>query len=336
MTFLPRQDVPRWQRNHVGRRRIRVLRVSAGVLLMLSVWWLSHDYAMTLLRSTTLEDEAIIEISPVSMSLIPPRIWQIMFPKAGSSDPITPDQLGDTASWLALNPDFSYTLIGPKGANDLILEAFPEQPQVVKVFEDLPNVAMKSDLLRYGVLHTHGGVYTDTDTVAIRGVDQWIPADIRDQVRLVVGIEYDRRDDRPWPGIFHWVQFCQWTIAAAPGHPVFEGMIARALRSIMELANQGERAFVDLHLSTLEVMNSTGPAAWTEIVFEHLQAFDPSLNTTADLSYMEEPTLFGDILVLPIDGFGMGQQHSHSSNDGSVPSAALARHLFRGSWKDDW
>jgi alpha 1,6-mannosyltransferase len=211
----------------------------------------------------------------------------------------------------------------------------PYQPHAQRVFGELQNVGMKSDLLRYSLLHTYGGVYTDTDTVAIKGIRDWIPAHLRDKVRLVVGIEFDRRDGDSWPDISHWVQFCQWTIAAVPGHPVFETMIARVLQSVDELTNNGEQAIADLHPSSFEVMNSTGPAAWTDVVFEHLQAFDPSLNTTKDLAFMEEPTLYGDILVLPIDGFGMAQPHSHSTDDGSVPAAALVRHLFHGSWRED-
>ncbi|KAG9254341.1 family 32 glycosyltransferase [Emericellopsis atlantica] len=269
--------------------------------------------------------------------LIPPQIWQIMLPKSGSSGPIEPGNLQDTASWLALNPDFNYTLVGAEGAQLLMQENTLYHPQAQRAFEELQNVGMKSDLLRYSLLHTHGGVYTDTDTVAIKGIREWIPPYLRDQVRLVVGIEFDRRDGGMWADISHWVQFCQWTIAAAPGHPVFETMVARVLSSVAELTNgtDGQKAVADLHPSSFEVMNSTGPAAWTDVVFEHLQAFDPSLNTTKDLSFLKEPTLFGDILVLTIDGFGMGQPHSHSTNDGSIPSAALMRHLFRGSWRGD-
>jgi alpha 1,6-mannosyltransferase len=39
------------------------------------------------------------------------------------------------------------------------------------------------------------------------------------------------------------------------------------------------------------------------------------------------------MLVLTIDGFGMGQPHSNSTNDGSIPAAALVKHLFKGSWR---
>jgi alpha 1,6-mannosyltransferase len=194
---------------------------------------------------------------------------------------------------------------------------------------------MKSDLLRYLILGVEGGVYTDTDTWALKPIDQWVPEHLRDQVRLIVGIEFDRRDGDAWPEMSHWLQFCQWTIAAAPGHPVFRRMVSRIMDSVDQLSEEHQVPVHELSPSSFEVLNSTGPAAWTDVVFEQLQEYDPLLKETRDLSFMTEPKLYGDILVLHIDGFGMGQPHSHSTDDGSTPDGALARHFFRGTWRVD-
>lgn len=205
---------------------------------------------------------------------------------------------------------------------------------MVEVYNNLPNVGMKSDLLRYLILDVEGGVYTDTDTIALKPIDVWVPPEYRDKARLIVGIEFDRRDGGAWADIPHWLQFCQWTIAAAPDHPVFKRMVARILHSVDELQKVHDAPIEQLHPGSFEVMNSTGPAAWTDVVFEQLQEYDPSLTSLKDLSFMTAPKLYGDILVLTIDGFGMGQAHSHSTNDGTIPEAALMRHLFRGSWRE--
>lgn len=45
------------------------------------------------------------------------------------------------------------------------------------------------------------------------------------------------------------------------------------------------------------------------------------------------PRLYGDVVILPVDAFGMGQMHSNSTHDGAIPDAALLRHRFRGSWR---
>jgi len=131
------------------------------------------------------------------------------------------------------------------------------------------------------------------------------------------------------------VQLCQWTIAAAPGHPVFTKMAQRVQQSIAELSEAYRLPVSDLKPTSYEVMNSTGPAAWTDVVFEMLRGYDESLKDTKDLAFMTEPRLIGDILVLPVDGFGMGQMHSNSTNDGTVPEQALVKHLFKGGWREE-
>ena len=226
------------------------------------------------------------------------------------------------------------TLVGQKGGDELVRSHFGSDPRLVEAYEKMPNVGMRSDLLRYLILGAVGGVYTDTDTVALKPIDKWVPADMRDKVALVVGIEFDRRDGSGWADIFHWVQFCQWTIAAAPGHPVFGKMAAHILQSLDRLSTQYEVPFEELKPTSAEVMNSTGPAGWTEVVFQQLQEYDSSLITPQNLSFMTEPRLYGNILVLPIDGFGMGQPHSNSTSDGTIPEAALVKHLFKGGWRD--
>lgn len=192
-------------------------------------------------------------------------------------------------------------------------------------------------MLRYLLLDVEGGVYTDTDTIALKPIDDWVPRDFRNQTRLVVGIEFDQRDGPSWVDIPHTLQFCQWTIGAAPGHPVFQRMVSRIVRSLEDL----ERAYSEIGYgstwkpTSFDVMNSTGPAAWTDVVWEYLQETDRTLTDLRNLSYMDEPRLIGDVLVLPIDGFGMGQVHSGSTHNGSVPDGALIQHQFGGSWRGE-
>lgn len=224
--------------------------------------------------------------------------------------------------------------MGQKGGDKFVKRHFGSDPRIIEAYNKMPNVGMKSDMLRYLLLNVEGGVYADIDTVALKPIDKWVPASIRDKVALVVGIEFDRRDGPGWTDIIHWVQFCQWTIAAAPGHPVFGKMVARILESLRDLSAQHNVSLENLKPTSFEVMNSTGPAAWSEVVFKQLQEYDPSLTDFKDLSFMAEPTLYGDILVLTVNGFGMGQPHSQSKNDGTTPETALVKHLFRGTWRE--
>lgn len=229
----------------------------------------------------------------------------------------------------------SSTLLGTNGADEFLQRYYAkDEPEVVQVFNDFVNVGMKSDLLRYLLLDKIGGVYTDTDTIARKPIDDWVPASLRDKVRLVVGIEWDQQNRGAVATIPHVVQFCQWTIAAAPGHPVFPRMVRHILNAVKDLEARHQKPLSEIQPEYFDVLNTTGPAMWTDAVFEQLQLFDPSLESTKDFSYLSESRLVGDILVLTINGFGMGQRHSGSVHDGSVPEEALVSHRFRGSWKE--
>ena len=91
----------------------------------------------------------------------------------------------------------------------------------------------------------------------------------------------------------------------------------------------------DMEIDDNSVINLTGPSAWTDVVFDQLRLYKPSLTSLRNLTGLVQPTLVGDILILPIDGFGMGQRHSNSTNDGSTPKNALVRHMFNGSWRKE-
>lgn len=224
-------------------------------------------------------------------------------------------------------------MVGQRGADRFVESHFADDPIIIDTYRNITNVGQKSDFLRYLILYIKGGVYTDIDTYALRPISEWVPINIRDKVELIVGVEFDRRDGGAWAEIPHWLQFCQWTIAAAPRHPVFRKMISHVVESLEDSTRKSQGSDGKTHPTSLEVMTSTGPAAWTDAVFAQLQEYDPSLKDTKDLSFMTEPRLYNDILVLTIDGFGMGQPHSHSTNDGSTPELALMKHKFRGSWR---
>ncbi|TDZ27667.1 Initiation-specific alpha-1,6-mannosyltransferase [Colletotrichum spinosum] len=335
---------------HLSRLRYRTCALTGLVLILLSMFWLygtggihhlklrfAGDRFAHLEHSTWNDNSTRSDwVRPKPGHLIPPKIWQIMLPKDWKEENPhnDPKKLKETASWLALNTDYTYTLVGGRGGQDFVRRRFGNDSRILQTYNSLPNVGMKSDLLRYLLLDVEGGVYTDTDTVALRPIDGWVPRELRSATRLVVGIEFDQRDGPPWVDIPHPLQFCQWTIAAAPGHPVFAKMARRVLAAVEDLAREHGVPARELRPTSFEVMNSTGPAAWTDVVWEHLRAVRPELADLRDLSYMEEPTLYGDVLVLPIDGFGMGQGHSGSTNDGSVPEDALVQHRFGGSWRD--
>lgn len=101
------------------------------------------------------------------------------------------------------------------------------------------------------------------------------------------------------------------------------------------LAEERQKEFSELNFSSSDIMQLTGPAAWTDAVFWQLQQYELDLKSLRNLSGITEPRLVGDILILSIDGFGMGQPHSNSIANGSIPENALVQYKFRGSWRHE-
>lgn len=326
---------------HHPSRKVSGIVLAVFTFVLIGTLSLRHDdLGFTLLHN---HDAAHQTPEPTSTPPIPRKIWQIFSTPADFSGPepysIDPRSLGDTGSWLAMNHGYQYRLLGASSADDFINNHFSHDHSILRTYRLLRNPGLKTDLLRYLALWAEGGVYSDLDTWAFKSIDAWVPEELQGRVRAIVGIEFDQLDGDPWPGfgdepsyMTHVVQFCQWTLAAAPGHPLFDSMIRHSLRRIEKLAAVHGTSISELAPTGFEVVTTTGPAAWTDVVFQQLQKADPGLKSLKQLSNMTEPRLIGDILVLTIDGFGMGQPHSHATNDGSIPDAALVKHNFRHSW----
>ncbi|KAH8695543.1 nucleotide-diphospho-sugar transferase [Talaromyces proteolyticus] len=225
-------------------------------------------------------------------------------------------------------PNYEYTLIDEHEGERFIAAHFGEK--ILDLFRSLPNRALKSDLLRYLLLFKEGGYYGDLDTEPVKPLDQWVPNNLKNVVRLVVALEHDA-------GVFalgNWkypVQFCQWTIVSAPGHPVLESMIQRAIRGLEELAQSGKMNLDKVKPTDRQVLSATGPQAWTEEIVKYLIQVAPEITSYESLLRTTEPKLYHDVLVYPLDGF-MTLSAEMSLFEGAGEHQ-LAHHEFRGAWK---
>ncbi|KAH8680759.1 hypothetical protein BX600DRAFT_543454 [Xylariales sp. PMI_506] len=298
-------------------------------------------------------------------SLIAPYIWQIIIPQKSISDPIDIDvqELGNTHTWMKMNRGYSYNLVTLDTADEFAETYYENDTTIFNTFKSLRDPMLKSDLLRYLTLGKMGGVFTDIDAAALQPVDTWISPAFRG-ARLVVGIEVDKLSNESSPAAAaaaaadSWMdtprdlQFSQRTIAAAPDHRVFRRVLEKARASLDELASARDASIEQLSarpggkamLTGFEVLSATGAAAWTDAVWEELRAMDLGLESIEDLSGLQKPTLYGDILVMPIGAFATGAQGrrevsssspssspSGEENTGEVEDIALVRHMPRGS-----
>lgn len=267
--------------------------------------------------------------------VIPHKLWQIFLspPDVETPPEIPKEQTSWAKRWRKTNPRHAYNLVRDTDARALIGKYVTPGSHLHRVLAGPGSLAMKSDLLRYLLLFVEGGVYTDLDTIPVWPIETWVvPEEWRSRVNVIIGMEFDSRGGESWPQVHHDLQFCQWTIAAAPGHSLFTNVITRALTFLEDLTDDRGIDFADLRPSTNDVLTTTGPAMWTDAVLQQLRAIDPSIQSLHEFSGMKEDRLIGDILVLSIDGFGMGQRHSGSTR-GSTPAAARMKHKFRGTWK---
>lgn len=261
---------------------------------------------------------------------IPKNIWQIYF------GPIPSGGLDQALwTWISKNPNHSHILMRDEGANAFVRNHYSKRTDILNIFLELKVPVLRSDLLRYMILESEGGIYSDLDTTAERPIEEWIPDKFKPKTRAVVGIEYDQLDaENLWPGLSLKVQFCQWTLASSKGHPLMTKIVEKVAHSIQTLAQTKNTAIQNLEPTDHEVTQTTGPVIWTTTVFEGLSDAVGRKVTFRDITNITEPHLFGDILVVPINGFGTGQEHSNSNVRGAED--ALVRHQFKGAWKHNW
>ena len=171
-------------------------------------------------------------------------------------------------------------------------------------------------------------MYSDIDTELLKPIYEWVPDEFKSRTKLIVGLEADQNP--PVAGTTYPVQFCQWTLASAAGHPAMWTMVEHILEEVKKRPFQDPPA--DIEYSDNEVLDITGPAGWTEVVFEYLNTVAGGVVTWKNLTGMREPRLFGDVLVLPIDGFATGVPHSGASE--TPGEWSLVKHQFSGAWRN--
>lgn len=192
------------------------------------------------------------------------------------------------------------------------------------------SIVLRADLLRYMLMYARGGVYSDIDTSALLHVDRWIPENHGSQIiNAVIGIEYD---DTTYKMFTRPISFCQWTLMAKPGHPIFDRAINRVVSNLDFLARrQKVKSLGQLKLDKLDVLEATGPGMISDVVLQVIQDQLPDQKISwATFHDQKEGRLFGDVLILPINGFAGSQKHSHAGNP--LYGELLVQHHFGRSW----
>jgi len=232
-------------------------------------------------------------------------------------------------SWRDLNPTYKYVLWTDDTMEEFVREKADHQ--TFATYQALDFV-QKSDLFRYLVLFHIGGVYADHDAECIQPVDNW---NIGVSAEIVVGIE-------AWGTSLQrkrllWArnpQYCQWTLAAAPGHPILWSAVSRIREKVVSLGLSVPKFKGSVggckeigHKSCVQTLELTGPGQFSEGVAQYVRMF--GVNPSETVAGMQ----VGTCLIVPINAFACGQTHSGSNLQCYKSKGVLVRHLFAGNWK---
>lgn len=274
----------------------------------------------------------IVEVNPSSNEpAIPRRIWHILFP---NGDTVTDQQISFVADWIKKAPGYTYTFLGATGGSAIVSRYYGASSEELHVFEQLTNPALKSDFLRYLILAAEGGYYGDIDTRPVVPLEEWLEPDLRSKVRLLIAPEEDDFINQDSTKKGH-VQFGQWSIAAAPGHPVLRNMVAKCLSRLHELAEDESTTLDKLHPTNIEVLNTTGPYQWTNVIWDYLYEVGEADGVTKkeDLGGLQRPRLVSDVLVLPVPSFRAPTPVEIPFFDGQAGDRRLLEHHMMGTWR---
>ena len=166
-----------------------------------------------------------------------------------------------------------------------------------KAYQKLTERGERTDFFRYCYLYEHGGIYTDADTFCNQSLNEWISYQ-----DLIVGVEKEVKNNL--------VSVCNWTIAAAPKHPVL-------LKLITDISANPKEG----------VMQNTGAGRFTEHIINYF-GFDHDFTKDIEKDNSQ---------LLSINRFGSNQTHSNSiiqSNPFDSDNKNIyITHMFAGSWK---
>ena len=287
---------------------IRGIKQASRRLILVALFFIT--LITLLICSTTHKPLQELEISPQLLE-IPANIIQKSPAKISNYK---------TSSFFRLNPNHTYYSFGDKEADEFIQKHMP--PNIVQVYMSMPKPILKADLFRVIAVMILGGVYSDKDTDCLRPINTWINEnDKQKHVRFITGLEWSNPNN--WKSFSaRPLQFCMWTFAAIPDHPILRNMVEK----VVTISPQMQA----LPMSYDRVMNWAGTGIWTDVILDYLEKHH-KVKPSKLLANLTHPVLIGDdVYVLPKYAFA-----SHFSPKRNQDPEARIVHYFEGSWKKD-
>lgn len=269
---------------------------------------------------------------------IPKKVWQTWH----TSAILLGDEERERArTWQEKNPDYRHELLTDNGAESYVRYHFANDPLIRDTFTNLTDKFLRADFMRYIVLAAEGGVYADLDVICQEPIDTWVPLPFKGKAGVVIGVENDRLPVENDANLYYDYRkyiwgINNWTFMCKAGHPFMRFVAESVARNLREMARKQYRTLGTMKLSYKEVIDSTGPRAFTDALFAYASRATGKKFTHKDATMLEEPKLIDDILILPIRAMSIVEaeredvEGAHSQN---WPAVIL--HWSVGSWKGD-
>ena len=267
---------------------------------------------------------------------IPKKVWQTWH----TSAILLGDEERERArTWEERNPQYQYELLTDHGAESYVLHHFAHDPLIRDTFLNLTDKILRADFMRYIVLAAEGGVYADLDVVCQEPIDSWIPPDFQGKVGVVLGVEQDRLPVKNDADLYYDYRkyiwgINNWTIMCKADHPFIRFAAESVARNLLDMARKQYRTLATMKLSYKEVIDSTGPRAFTNAFFAYASRVTGKKFTYKDATMLEQPKLVDDILILPIRAMSTAEAERDDAEGAHSPNwPAVVFHWSVGSWK---
>ena len=325
---------------------LKGLAISGAFLLILRLFFASEGTRTSLLTSHSLL------LKTFQSEEISNKIWQTWHTPAILLDD---EDKARVRTWHEQNPNHRYELLTDKGGETFVRQHFAGEPLIRDVFLNLTDTILRADFLRYLVLLAEGklllwkwskklimslgGVYADLDVECRKPIDTWTPDTFKRTAGVVVGIEADRKPVENDVELYYdhreyiW-GITNWTFMAKRGHPFMRFVAETVAMNLINVAKKQQRSLSTMELSYKEVIDATGPRAFTEAFFAYASRTTGSPVSYETATMLEQPKLIDDILLLPIRAMSTaeadrtGVMGAHSST-----WPAVIFHWSAGSWK---
>ena len=269
---------------------------------------------------------------------IPKKVWQTWH----TSAILLGDEERERArTWQEKNPHYRYELLTDHGAESYVRHHFADAPLIRDTFLNLTDKILRADFMRYLVLAAEGGVYADLDVVCQEPIDTWIPPAFQGKTGVVVGVENDRLPVENDANLYYDYRkyiwgINNWTFMCKAGHPFMWFVAESVARNLLEMARKQYRTLGTMKLSYKEVIDSTGPKAFTDAFFAYASRVTGKKLTHKDATMLEEPKLIDDILILPIRAMSTAEAEREGVEGAhSKDWPAVVFHWSVGSWKSN-